>query len=652
MKGIILVGWLLLWHTLYLSGQGLQIDELKRSINQGKDDTAKVLLLVELSEALVRLNPDSALHYLLLANELSNQLNYRKGKLYCSAAEGRWLWATGEYYRAIELLIPLEKEAEAAGDAKLCNNLFGCIADNFRDQGDYVNALLYHKKGEQWASAVFQSACPFCRIFHAVFALDYLYLSQPDTALALIRKGLNYPPDYNFEGWPFFVAGRIYAAHQKYDSALIYLTRSVDLLTKEQNLKDATDAYNHIASIYQIKGLPDSAVYYLKKSLDQAETNKFIKEAMEASFHLARVYETLQADSALYYYKEGLLMKDSVYSGEKQRRILYTQFTEKLRVREIENERIKNRNRVKISALLALLTVLLISGFMLWRNNQIKQDKNRLLVKKNKEIEETLKKLQSTQTQLIQAEKMASLGELTAGIAHEIQNPLNFVNNFAEVNAELADELLEAAQKEQLDEVKNLAQDIKQNQEKIALHGRRADTIVKNMLQHSRSNTGAKEPTDINALCEEYMRISYHGLRAKDTSFYAKYRVELDPAVGLIPLNAQDIGRVILNLLNNAFYAVNQKAKQHIGGYEPQVIIRTLRNPEQVIIRVEDNGGGIPEELKAKIFQPFFTTKPTGEGTGLGLSLAYDIVTKGHGGELNVETEKGAGTTFIISLPS
>ncbi|MCW5923095.1 MAG: hypothetical protein KIS77_12160 [Saprospiraceae bacterium] len=268
-------------------------------------------------------------------------------------------------------------------------------------------------------------------------------------------------------------------------------------------------------------------------------------------------------------------------------------------------------------------------------------------------LEKTLTELKAAQDQLIHSEKMASLGELTAGIAHEIQNPLNFVNNFSELSVELAHELLDELEKPNLDRelVKDLVSDLTQNQEKINHHGKRAANIVSGMLQHARSSTGAKEPTDLNALADEYLRLSYHGLRAKDKSFNAKMNTEFDPAIGKIEVVPQDFGRVLLNLINNAFYAVHQKAKQASEGYSPTVTISTKKLKNAIEIRIRDNGTGIPDSLKAKIFQPFFTTKPTGQGTGLGLSLAFDIVTKGHGGTMEVETKEGEGTTFIIQLP-
>jgi signal transduction histidine kinase len=268
-----------------------------------------------------------------------------------------------------------------------------------------------------------------------------------------------------------------------------------------------------------------------------------------------------------------------------------------------------------------------------------------------KEVEKAYSELKSTQVQLIQSEKMASLGELTAGIAHEIQNPLNFVNNFSEVSSELLIELKEELGKGDIDEAKAISDDVIQNLEKITHHGKRADAIVKGMLAHSRSGKGEKVPTDLNALAEEYLKLAYHGLRAKDKSFNADFKTDFDPELPKINVVPQDIGRVLLNLINNAFQAVNEKSKSEGSDYVPLVTIRTeLTADSQQLIAISDNGPGIPDSVKDKIFQPFFTTKPTGQGTGLGLSLSYDIV-KAHGGELKLDSTEGHGTTFLLTIP-
>ncbi|MBC7935029.1 MAG: two-component sensor histidine kinase [Rhizobacter sp.] len=299
------------------------------------------------------------------------------------------------------------------------------------------------------------------------------------------------------------------------------------------------------------------------------------------------------------------------------------------------------KNYFLIGGLLLLLIVIL---FLTRVNKQRTQSK--------KKIEKAYLDLKSTQAQLIQSEKMASLGELTAGIAHEIQNPLNFVNNFSEINIELINEVRSQQLNVSVEELQELLNDIAANEEKINQHGKRADAIVKGMLQHSRSSAGQKEPTDINALCDEYLRLSYHGLRAKDKSFNAILKTDFDESLEKINIVPQDIGRVIMNLITNAFYAVNTPRPPEGGGaYQPTVSISTMRIADKIEIKVSDNGPGIPANIIDKIFQPFFTTKPTGQGTGLGLSLSYDIV-KAHGGELKVATKEGEGSTFIISIPA
>jgi signal transduction histidine kinase len=267
------------------------------------------------------------------------------------------------------------------------------------------------------------------------------------------------------------------------------------------------------------------------------------------------------------------------------------------------------------------------------------------------ELRESLESLKTTQRQLIQAEKMASLGELTAGIAHEIQNPLNFINNFSEVTTELVAEMNDELKTGNIQEGILIASDIETNMKKISSHGKRADAIVKGMLQHSRTNSGTKELTDINTLTDEYLRLTYHGLLAKDKTFNADMITHFDPALPKINVVQQDMGRVMLNLFNNAFYAVNQKQKTTDANYKPEVIVTTSTENGLIIIKVRDNGIGIPETIKEKIMQPFFTTKPSGEGTGLGLSLTYDTVVKGHGGTIHIDTKEGEYSEFTIRLP-
>ncbi|HET9747449.1 MAG TPA: ATP-binding protein, partial [Chitinophagaceae bacterium] len=388
----------------------------------------------------------------------------------------------------------------------------------------------------------------------------------------------------------------------------------------------------------------DSSIYFAKKGFTIAQNASFKKWLYETCLILSRVNEKKDPGQALHYHKLAITARDSMFNLQRITQSLNSRFNEQFDQLQSHSARLSYQNRVRMYVSSIVIGFLILLAIILWRNNRQKQ-------KSKAKIERAYADLKATQQQLIQSEKMASLGELTAGIAHEIQNPLNFVNNFSEVNDELLKELKTEAEKGNLEEVKAIANDIAFNSEKINHHGKRADGIVKGMLQHSRTNSGQKEPTDINALADEYLRLAYHGLRAKDKSFNVQTKTDFDSSIGKINIVPQDIGRVILNLINNAFYAVHEKRKPAGDLYEPTVSVSTKKTEDKIEIKVKDNGNGIPQKVLDKIFQPFFTTKPTGQGTGLGLSLSYDIV-KAHGGELNVETKEGEGSAFIIHLPA
>jgi len=419
-----------------------------------------------------------------------------------------------------------------------------------------------------------------------------------------------------------------------------YLAISVaeqSLLTKQTQLLYLSFA-EHFRRTHQI----DSSLHYAKKALALVDNTAFSYLSLAPAKLLMDIYQQTNADSTLKYLKIYTAANDSLNSKRTNEQLQMMTFEENQRQQNALTKKTAYQNKVRATFLWAGLLLFSLIAIFLYRNNLQKQ-------KANKALEKSLAELKATQSQLIQSEKMASLGELTAGIAHEIQNPLNFVNNFSEVSKELIDEINIELDKGEFEEAKAIANDIKQNLEKINHHGKRADAIVKGMLQHSRSSSGVKEPTDINALCDEYLRLSYHGLRAKDKSFNAIMRTDFDASLEKINIIPQDIGRVVLNLLTNAFYVVDEKKKSGLENYEPTVSISTKKIADKVEIKVTDNGNGIPQKVLDKIFQPFFTTKPTGQGTGLGLSLAYDIV-KAHGGELKVETNVAEGSTFSITL--
>jgi signal transduction histidine kinase len=422
------------------------------------------------------------------------------------------------------------------------------------------------------------------------------------------------------------------------------------------------------------KGPLTSSVYETKKIRLQHDQNVF-------SFDFAAIDYTYPEENRLFFMLENY-DKDWHRAGSDRRAMYFNVPPGKyiFRVKAVNNSGIWAEKQIAITllppwwrtwwaySLFVLLFVAIIWVIIHYRSLGLIKEKKRLeelvqlrtseVVKQKEEIsvqrdnlEQTLEELKSTQAQLIQREKMASLGELTAGIAHEIQNPLNFVSNFSEINKELIAEMKQEMDSGKMKEATAIANDIEDNEEKIRFHGKRADAIVKSMLHHSRSASGEKQPTDINALADEYLRLSYHGQRAKDKTFNATLHTDFDESISKVNVVPQDISRVLLNLFNNAFYSVHEKKKQQLSSYEPVITVSTKNHDDKIEISVYDNGLGIPKKVVDKIYQPFFTTKPTGQGTGLGLSLSYDIITKEHGGELRVETKEGEYAEFIIQLP-
>jgi two-component system, NtrC family, sensor kinase len=436
------------------------------------------------------------------------------------------------------------------------------------------------------------------------------------------------------------------ALHQ-FESAII-LSREINDLTGEAR------ACMQIAKIYIGKNDHITALNWLKQAGKAApESNlKFLEEIYQS---LAESYYSIgDPENAYKYILKYSDAKDSVTTAENLEKITHLtnklEFENRMALQKESNEKMMaiqqvkiNRERLTRNIFLLGMLLAVVLGIIVFIRFREKQ-------KLNHRLNETLANLRATQTQLVHAEKMASLGELTAGIAHEIQNPLNFVNNFSEVSADLINELSEEIDNNDTEEIKAIAKNLLQNLEKINHHGKRASSIVKGMLEHSRTGSNEKVPTDLNALADEYLRLAYHGLRAKDKSFQSAFRLEADEALPKANVVPQEMGRVLLNLINNAFYAVSEKTKAGISGYNPEVIVLTRKHHDRIEISVKDNGNGIPDSVKDKIFQPFFTTKPTGQGTGLGLSMSYDIITKGHGGKLKV-TSKAEGAEFIIVLP-
>lgn len=486
-------------------------------------------------------------------------------------------------------------------------------------------------------------------------AFSFQHNNRLDSAQFYIDRIFANPVD-KFGGYLFYIfyqAGDIRLESGNYEQAKSLFSKGIENVLKNNFDLEIGLSINYLglSKVYQHLNRRDSSYYYGIKSLNLL---KQIREVQLVKVDLASAYENMyqhfqqfsQRDSAFKYLQ--LANKERAFFTKKtisnlaafQQVLLDRQ----LKLKDLQREEIEKQGRVRMYVLIATLLVFLVFGAVLLYSYLQKRKANVLLASQKEQIETTLEKLKSTQAQLIQSEKLASLGELTAGIAHEIQNPLNFVNNFSEVSSELVTEMNQELDKGDITEAQIISNDLKQNLEKITIHGKRASSIVKGMLEHSRTSTSEKELTDINALADEYLRLTYHGLRAKDHTFNSDFKTDFDENLPKIEVVSQDMGRVLLNLVNNAFYATK-------GVKSPLVEIKTAGVENGIIVSIKDNGKGMSEETKAKIFQPFFTTKPTGEGTGLGLSLAYDIVVKGHGGTLEVESKEGFGTTFMIKLP-
>ncbi len=595
--------------------------------------------------------PDSAIYFGLKAYDLARKLRFKRGEGYVRCSLGEDYRLLGDFPESLEHLFAALQISREIKDKHLEQECFDFIGTAYVDLGDSRQALQYLFAAKELDKPVQLERMAGFRLSNIGEAYAKMqmadsalyYHEQAQAAHARGETSGELASVTALKSLVFLRMGSVQEEKGNYEKALHYYKASADL---NQVVHLGTTQFLR-ARLFHKLNQPDSSLQYARIAFVNNRRSLQKIWLLQNSKLLTTLYkEQNKNDSALYYQDIAISIADSVYGPERMQRLqlLTVSLKEKEQKDQLEKEGFENRIRMLL--LLSALTVCILIAFLLYRNNRTKQRSNIIL-------EKTLKELRSTQAQLIQSEKMASLGELTAGIAHEIQNPLNFVNNFSEINKDLLNEMKKEIDAGSFSEAKDIAGDIISNEEKINYHGKRADAIVKGMLQHSRKSEGAKEPTDINALADEYFRLAYHGFRAKDKSFNAKLETDFDPAVGKINVVPQDIGRVLLNVINNAFYAVWEKEKENQDQklpYEPQVLVITKKKGETFSITVKDNGTGIPQNIVDKIFQPFFTTKPTGQGTGLGLSLAYDIV-KAHGGEINVNSYPGEGTELVILIP-
>ncbi|MBS1523368.1 MAG: GHKL domain-containing protein [Bacteroidetes bacterium] len=646
----------------FSNAQQKQIDSINALIKTDKVDTVKAYHLYSLAKLYDHYSPTKAI-------ELAQQIyviaqaskNYRLTTRSLNLMANNFT-SVGDYSKAMQLYLTNLKLMEEHNDTYGIIQAYNNIGSAYNSKADYQKALQYLIPGLKKLTDYYsihknpeRNYLTIAVYLYENMGVAYLNLGKKDLAEKYFQLDMEYANKaglHEFTNVYYNDIGLVQIARGHLDSALVNFKKAISIGTSINDAEDLNITYINTAKIFIKLNKQDSAIVYAKKGLESAQSGHFLQDILNISKILYSLYDQKNDIPEAYkYYKIATATNDSIFSQEKVRQLVSIDFEERQRQQEIATAKTEYQNTIRTYILIGVIAVALFIAIIFWRNSRQRQIANDLLQEQKEEIEATLEQLQQTQTQLIQSEKMASLGELTAGIAHEIQNPLNFVNNFSEVSVELLAELKEEARAGRTQDVIAIADDLTGNLEKIRHHGKRADAIVKGMLEHSRASTGQKQATDINKLADEYLRLAYHGLRAKDKSFNADLVTNFDeklPSANVIP---QDIGRVLLNIFNNAFYAVNQKTKTAGTDYKPAVEVITEQQNGSILIKVKDNGNGIPDVIKDKIMQPFFTTKPTGEGTGLGLSLSYDIVVKGHGGSIEVNSKEGVGSEFTIKLP-
>jgi signal transduction histidine kinase len=626
--------------------------------------------------------------------ELAGRLGYKKGEAGCYRVLSQAFYSINNFGKGIEFTLKAQDIYKQIGDVPHALKLYFPLQGSYREIGDYRKSLEYAFAGLKITDKYDLKATGPLFMGNRVrpymlaeIGQTYLLLNELDSAGYYAEQAIDERPLINGAVWnfPVYLVATIYYKQKKYDEALRNYRAALPLAKQNEYFRDTLQIFSGMSTLFLETGELDSSIHYASQVERSLQPDRENTPWVDALTNLSAAYKLKNnKDSALKYTELMYAIKDSLYGREKDRQIQSISFNEQLNEKDLLAKQEKYKSKIQLYALIAGLLILLLVAAIQWRSNVHKQ-------RSKTKIEKAYNELRATQAQLVQSEKMASLGQLTAGIAHEIQNPLNFVNNFSELNNELIEELRRETEKGK-GETENgksetekgksetesrLLQDIYHNNEKIITHGKRADAIVKNMLEHSRQGSGEKQLTDINGLADEYLKLAYNSMRAKyDVPVVIGMKTDFDKSIGKVYVVAQDISRVLLNLYNNAFYAVIEKAvsggqqsaagspgekadsdglrqESVPGGYEPEISVATKKSGNQVIITVRDNGNGVAADIKDRIFQPFFTTKPTGQGTGLGLSLAYDIV-KAHGGEISVrsgsEEQQVKGAEFIVTL--
>lgn len=665
--------------------QDFKVANIRNHLGEVANDSFRLALLDSLAFGYSEINFDSSLLYAEEELKCSRRLHYRLGEASALMNQAYVMLNMANYPKALQLLLSAKEIAEDEENEKSLLPKkylsYAGIDSSFSSPRNYrlqVLAWIQFNLGILYEN----TNNPKKAKYYYLQALDlgvqtknrqvigitnmnlgrlYLATDRPDSGLIFekmafelaIEAGLS---DYN--GAILLNLARAYFATGDMQQGTSYLRQALIACRRQLYTRGEIAAMLLFAEISLKENHLDSASFYSRSALQAAEALNSPDLLLRSYTAMADLQRKEGNNDSLVKYQDLIInIKDSLFNSGQARQFQNIEFDVAQRRLELEAAQKDYQNRLQKYILLGSLAIFLFVAIVLWRNNRQKNRVNRTLRRQKQTIENTLSELKNTQAQLIQSEKMASLGELTAGIAHEIQNPLNFVNNFSDINRELLLELDHEAQQGNLAEIRKIAAEVISNEEKINLHGKRAEGIVKNMLEHSRSGKGEIQPTDINALCEEFLKLSYLAFRTKYKSFNCELRTEFDKTLYKLNVVPQDIGRVLLNIFNNAMYAcfersrgVDEKDDDTLPGhYQPLVTVKTKKSINYVEIIVSDNGAGIAESVREKIFQPFFTTKPTGQGTGLGLSLSYDIV-KAHGGEITAEPAIGAGTSFLIRL--
>lgn len=649
--------------TFHTSAQDQKVaDSLARIYHRNNlPDTTKLELLKQLSFNEMN-NYNSSLQYAEDLIALSQKLGNNNYLFHGYFQKGNKERILGNYREALDAFFKSAEVAKKSDNVSREGIAFGSIADVYSLTDNYENAMLYHRK----AIATLQQSSDSTTLAKAILNTGEAFRTFKvyDSALYYFQaseKIFDKKDDTVGKAYSLGNIGMVYLSLGKNDLAENNLNAAIKFLEVTKDYYPVCVYLISLSDIYVQKGDAQTALEYAQKSLAMAQQYNLKEQIRDADLKLSQLYDSAHNVAQAFKYYKGYIQYQSDIdniTAVKKMADLRTNFEVAQKQQEVNLlRRQKNQQKILLFLALAVLAVIIVLIIKLQKNYRQKKIAYTLL-SKEKDISEqrrdetnrAMQELKRTQAHLIHSEKMASLGELTAGIAHEIQNPLNFINNFSEVNTELIAELLEENKHANVDAVKAIGEDILSNAGKIGYHGRRVDAIVKGMLEHGRSGVPEKRPTDINALADEYFRLAYLGLRAKDKSFNATMKTDFDPDVGKINIMPQEIGRVILNLVTNAFHAVWKKSKEIQNDYTPTVTVSTQKTGDQLLLCIKDNGTGISPAVQQKIFQPFFTTKAPGFGTGLGLSISYDIL-KAHGGEIKVKSEEGTGSEFLVILP-